>query len=75
MIVEYLNAAMARASIARLPEGGYYGTIPGFKLLHGTGEDKAECKADLRESLEVWLLRRIHEQADLPQVGELQLDF
>lgn len=75
MIPEYLNEAMSRATYMRLPEGGYYGTIPGFHKLYGIGESKVDCREDLRSSLEKWLLRRVADHESLPHLGELTLEF
>ncbi len=57
MITSYLDAAMRKAHIVHLEEDGLYaGTIPGLEGVIAEGSTEEECRNELREALEAWLL-------------------
>lgn len=70
----FCRAAISTAAYAKLGEGGWYGTIPGFKGLFGMGETKKDCASDLFDALEGWLLLGIANGDDLPSVGDLTIE-
>ena len=57
MISEYLDAAMRRASYETIndPEP-FYGEIPGIQGVWATGKTLEECRQNLLETLEGWLI-------------------
>jgi predicted RNase H-like HicB family nuclease len=56
MVTRYLRAAMRGAKYEVLEEGGYYGSIPGFDGAWADGVSLEECRDELEEVLEEWLL-------------------
>lgn len=74
MLSQYIQKAMEQAHYELLPEEGcYYGEIPGFEGVWATGNTLEQCRAELQEVLEEWLLLRIAQRLPLPSVGEIQL--
>lgn len=74
MITEYIQAALHKAHYERLPEEhSYYGDIPGFDGVWANAQALEECREELREVLEEWLLFRIHRNLPLPEVDGLAL--
>lgn len=74
MITEYIQAALQQAHYDRLPEDGkYYGEIPGFAGVWASAAALEDCRNELREVLEEWLLFRVHRNLPVPQVNGLDL--
>lgn len=75
MIREYLDAAMAKAEYKTLPEdNSYYGEIPGFQGVWANNDTLEECRAELEEVLEEWLLLSISLNLDIPVVEGVEKD-
>lgn len=74
MITKYIDAAMRKAKYEILDGGeGFYGEIPGFQGVWANASALEECREQLAESLEAWLVFRISRGLDLPTVGRLRL--
>ena len=52
---------------------GYYGEIPGFRGVYANSSTLEECRDELQETLEDWVLFRISKNLDLPEVNGLSL--
>ena len=65
---------MEHATYERLPEDGlFFGAIDGFDGLYATGVTLDECRMELAEVLEEWILLGISLHHPLPAVDGLQL--
>jgi len=72
MIVEYINAALARATYERIEdkENPYYGRIPVLKGVWATGKTLEECRNHLAEVIEGWLIVRLRKGLIIPPIGK-----
>ena len=60
MLSDYLHAALRRAMYEILPDdGSYYGEIPGFNGVYANADTLEECRKQLAEVLEEWILFRL----------------
>ncbi len=68
---EYIEAALARAKyeLLRDEEEPYYGEIPELKGVWATGRTLEECRNNLREVLEGWIVIRLQRGLDIPRIG------
>ena len=74
MLSEYLAAAMRHAHYQILEDTGeYYGEIPGFQGVWASASTLEECREELGEVLEDWLLFRVAEHLELPEVDGLRI--
>lgn len=62
------KAAMRRAKYELLEDGRYYGSIPGFEGVWADGQTLEECRGELEEVVEEWLLFRLSRQLPIPTV-------
>ena len=70
MLTEYINAAMATAEFEQLEDSTeIYGEIPRCEGLWAVGESEAECREELRSSLEDWIEAKLSYGHDLPAFG------
>ena len=75
MIREYISAAMAKAEYEILcDDGSFYGEIPGFRGVYSNAETLEECRTELEEVLEVWLLFSISRNFDVPVVDGIDIN-
>jgi predicted RNase H-like HicB family nuclease len=65
MFNEYIDKAMQHAVYERLEDGTYFGRIPGFKGVWADTPTKQECREELREVLEGWILLSLQEWEQL----------
>jgi predicted RNase H-like HicB family nuclease len=74
MLIEYVNAALRRAKYEILSDdGSYYGEIPGFDGVYATSSTLEDCRTELAEVLEDWILLRVSKQFTLPTVDGIEL--
>jgi len=74
MLTEYLKAAMRHAHYEILKDDGtYYGEIPECRGVYANAATLEECRNELAEVLEDWLLFRIHKHLALPKIDGLEL--
>ena len=66
MLREYISAAMNKAMYEILEDKTYYGEIPGFKGLFSNEPNLEECRNELEETLEDWILLSISNHLPLP---------
>lgn len=75
MITEYLNAAMRTAHYEFIPDDKiYYGEIPGFDGVYASAANLEDCRTELMQVLEDWLLFSIHKNFPVPVVNNISLD-
>jgi predicted RNase H-like HicB family nuclease len=76
MLTRYLRAAMHRATYKILPDDGtYYGELPGFQGVWANASSLEDCRDELEEVLEEWILLTIHKNIPLPVVDGLDLSI
>ena len=56
MLTEYILAALRQARYERLQDGTFYGQIPDFQGVYANAETLEECREQLREVLEAWIV-------------------
>ncbi len=72
MIVDYLNAALDRATYEIIDdEEPYYGEIPGVEGVWATGTTLEACRRNLKAALEDWIVFSLQRGTDLPRIGDV----
>ena len=74
MFSEYVEAAIRRAVYRQLEDETFFAEIPGFEGVWGNGGSIEDCRTDLRDALEGWLVLGLWEKDEaLPVVDGLSL--
>jgi predicted RNase H-like HicB family nuclease len=74
MLTKYLEAAMRNAHYEILADDGtYYGEIPVCQGVYANAATLEECRSELAEVLEGWLLFRIYKNLPLPKIDGIEL--
>jgi predicted RNase H-like HicB family nuclease len=75
MLSQYIQAAMRKAKYEILEDdGSYYGEIPGFQGVMGNAETLEECREQLQEVLEEWILFHLSDNTPLPIIDGISLE-
>jgi predicted RNase H-like HicB family nuclease len=56
-------------------DGSFYGEIPGFQGVWANATSLEECRTELQEVLEDWLLFRISKNLKIPIVNGIELNI
>ena len=74
MLTSYVQGAMRRAKYEILKDdGSFYGEIPGFQGVYSNAPTLEECREQLQEVLEGWLLLSISRNLPVPVVDGIDL--
>ncbi|MFZ2448515.1 MAG: hypothetical protein WAW37_19315 [Syntrophobacteraceae bacterium] len=74
MLLEYIQAGLRHARYEILPgDGSYYGEIPECNGVYANAGTLEDCREELREVLEEWVLFRVHRNLPLPVIDGLVL--
>ena len=74
MLTDYIQKAMRRARYEILEDGTYYGEIPGFQGVFANAETLEECREQLQDVLEGWILLGLRLGHRLPTVDGIDLN-
>ena len=71
MIIEYIQEALmcAHYELIRDDEEPYYGEIPALRGVWASGKTLGECRQNLAEVLEGWILIHLKIGLPIPPVG------
>ncbi|MCY2958708.1 MAG: type II toxin-antitoxin system HicB family antitoxin [Planctomycetota bacterium] len=69
MITAYIDMALARAHYEVLEDGSYCATVPGLRGVVAIGRGVEECRRELAEVVEEWILVRVARGLVVPKLG------
>ncbi len=76
LISDYIEEAMKRAHYEIIEdEEPYYGEIKELKGVWATGKTLEECRNNLREVLEEWIIISLNRGIKLPRLGNISLEI
>ncbi len=75
MFAEYTQAALEIAKYDTLEDGSYVATVPGLQGVIATGKTLEECRRDLIEVIEEWVVARLQCGHTIPAIGGQTIDF
>jgi predicted RNase H-like HicB family nuclease len=77
MLTEYVQKKMEQAKYKLLRDRTYFGEIPGLRGVWANARTLEECRRELQEVLEDWLLLKVSSKETVPglrwKVGQLKL--
>ncbi len=74
MIREYIDAAMARARYEIIQdEEPFYGEVPELQGVWASGKTLEECRRNLAEVVDGWVLVRLARGLPIPSLGDVTL--
>jgi predicted RNase H-like HicB family nuclease len=73
MITAYIEAAMTRTRYKIIEDGTYFGEVPRLQGVWANAKTLEQCRHELQEVLEDWLILKLRDQDPLPRLGRVQL--
>ena len=73
MLSDYLDKQLKKAKYKLLKDKSYFGEIPGLRGVWANENNLEDCRKELREVLEDWLLLKVSEREHIPGF-ELKID-
>ncbi len=73
MLTAYIRAAMQMAQYKILDDGIYFGEITGFQGVWASEDTLEECRRVLQEVLEEWLLLKLRDNEEVPELEGITL--
>lgn len=75
MITEYIRAALSKANYEIIDDGEpYYGEVPGLSGVWATGKTLEECRNNLEEVIDGWIIIRLRKGLYIPPIGEYKIE-
>ena len=68
MLFEYTQKALEKAVYKRLDDGTWFAEIPGFEGVWADGNTVEQCRTELLEVLEEWLILKLRDKDPIPEV-------
>jgi predicted RNase H-like HicB family nuclease len=69
MITKYIDKALERARYEVLEDGSFCATVPRLRGVMALGRGVEECRRELAEVVEGWVLVRVARGLDVPRLG------
>jgi len=75
MIIEYCQKAIEKAEYKKLNDGTWFADIPNFKGVWANGNTVEECRKELLSVLEEWLILKLRDKDDIPDVDGVKIEI
>jgi len=66
MLTEFINKKLRTARYKLLKDGSYFGEIPSLKGVWASAKNLEDCRKELQEVLEDWLLLKVKTGDQIP---------
>lgn len=77
MLSDYIAKKLRDAEYKMLKDGTYFGEIPGLRGVWANAKKLEDCREELKEVLEEWLLLKVQNRESVPglrlKLGQRQL--
>ena len=73
MLFEYIQAALESADYKKLDNGTWFAEISGFEGVWANRNTVEECRRELMEVLEEWLILKVRDGDPIPKVKEIEI--
>jgi predicted RNase H-like HicB family nuclease len=75
MLVEYVQGALEKAEYKKLEDGSWFAEIPDFEGVWANGKTVEECRKELVEVLEEWLILKLSDGDSIPVVKGIEINI
>jgi len=73
MLSEYIQKALKKAQYKNLEDGTWFAEIPGFKGVWANANTVEQCRHELLEVLEEWLILKIRDHDPIPIIEGVEI--
>ena len=73
MIRQYVEEALRVACYDKLKDGTFYGEVPRLRGVMATADTLEDCREQLGEVVEEWVLVRVANRLPIPRLGKARV--
>ena len=73
MLNEYIKATLKLADYKKLEDGMWFSEIPGFDGVWANAQSIEECRKELSEVLEEWVLLKLTDGDSIPSISGIDI--
>jgi predicted RNase H-like HicB family nuclease len=73
MLSEYIQKALEKAQYRQLDDGTWFADIPGFEGVWANSRTVEECRHELMEVLEEWIVLKIRDRDPIPEIEGVEI--
>ena len=74
MLIEYVEAALEKAKYEMIEDSEpFYAEVPKLKGVWATGKTLEECRRNLAQVVEGWLIVRLRKGLSVPRLGRVKV--
>ena len=75
MLSEYIKKALEKARYKVLEDGTWFAEIPDFEGVWANATTVEECRHELVEVLEEWLVLKIRDHDSIPEIEGIRIEI
>lgn len=75
MLFEYIQGALEKAEYKKLDDGTWFAEIPNFEGVWSNGKTVEECRKELVEVLEEWVILKLRDGDPIPKVKGIKINI
>lgn len=75
MIQEYIQGAIKKAEYKKLEDGTWFAEIPGFTGVWANSPSLENCRQELIDVLEEWLILKLRDGDPIPEVDNARIEI
>jgi predicted RNase H-like HicB family nuclease len=68
MLLQYIQKALEKARYKLLDDGTWFAEVPGFQGVWANAQTVEECRQELMEVMEEWLILKIRDRDPIPEI-------
>lgn len=73
MLFEYTQKALEKAEYRKLDDETWFAEIPGFEGVWANAKSVEECRRELLEVLDEWLILKLRDRDPIPELEGIDL--
>jgi predicted RNase H-like HicB family nuclease len=74
MLLQYIQKALEKARYKLLDDGTWFAEVPGFQGVWANAQTVEECRQELMEVMEEWLILKIRDRDPIPEIGGVGIE-
>ena len=75
MLFEYIQGALEKAEYKKLEDGSWFAEIPEFKGVWANSKTVEECRRELVEVLEEWIILKLRDKESIPTIKNIDINI
>lgn len=75
MLLQYIHKALEKAQYKLLDDDTWFAEVPGFQGVWANAKSVEECRQELMEVMEEWLILKIRDRDPIPKIEGVGIEI